>query len=876
MKSSFLKLVHNKLFGSKKDDPKLDRKGDSDRFSAPASDQFGPIPQLESEQFGMISDRKDPSPKAAQIAKPLPKSNASADQRKADYPKRPSEIRIRIGRNSTNEVALADRLDYYLPRLGYSRYSRDLLSFVINLMIKGKVRVDFGDYCEHLELVNPGDKLTSAQAMTLLDDFVAERERSEEEDHSREDHQRKKQAQLIEGSLVNARPAGESILSRLRKISSVSATAENWMPGQKLLDDFMIECTLGEGGMGKVYQVLSLSSDVTFAVKRNKGLSEAARRNFLAELQTWIDLPDHPNIVACRFFRTMGEEVLIFSEYVDGGSLRDWIDQKALYEAPYVRTPQEVLARMLDIAIQFAWGIHCAHEAGIIHQDIKPANVMMTLDGTAKVADFGLAGAQRTAGETAAGDPKQTILASYSGMTPAYCSPEQATAAAQYRAGAAYEMLPKLTRRTDLWSWGVSVFEMFTGEVTWHSGAVAAEALELHLKTQEKEGPIPAMPSEVAEVLRGCFRKDPARRWESLGKIVDLMKAAYRKVMGAEYPRVLTLLERRAAPQAGVAERTLQGAQWNDPQVWLERALKAAGRDPSEAAEIVTNHGRSRRGQLVTDLAVYDEARRMLERLVTEGGKDLESILARLCNAAAPVQQAADDFPGALGLSNKAIQILEQLVNIGGQRELANDLAIAYMNKANALRGLGDRQEAFALYDRAIEIFERLVIGEGRRELAQHLAIAYMNKANALHGLDDHQAAVTLDDRAIKTFERLVISEGRRELVHDLAIVYMNKANALRDFGDELEAVIFYDQAIGIWERLVNIGGRRELAGDLARAKAFHGVCLIFLDKKDRGQKEAREAMVALSAEIKRTGRSDLKAALDWVAKQIGEKGVEN
>ena len=70
-----------------------------------------------------------------------------------------------------------------------------------------------------------------------------------------------------------------------------------------------------------------------------------------------------------------------------GGSLSDWIKDGRLYEG----APEAALARILDIAIQFAWGLDYSHEQGLIHQDVKPANVMMTKDGLAKVTDFGLA-----------------------------------------------------------------------------------------------------------------------------------------------------------------------------------------------------------------------------------------------------------------------------------------------------------------------------------------------------------------------------------------------------------------------------------------------------------------------------------------------------
>src|SRR5438309_10505616 len=89
---------------------------------------------------------------------------------------------------------------------------------------------------------------------------------------------------------------------------AIAARSDDWYPGQTLLDDFAVQRVLGEGGMGKVYLVKSRTTNMRFAVKRARGLSEGERRNFLAELQTWIDLPEHPNLVPCRFFRTVGDK----------------------------------------------------------------------------------------------------------------------------------------------------------------------------------------------------------------------------------------------------------------------------------------------------------------------------------------------------------------------------------------------------------------------------------------------------------------------------------------------------------------------------------------------------------------------------------------
>ena len=599
---------------------------------------------------------------------------------------------------------------------------------------------------------------------------------------------------------------GGSLAEKQRQ--AAVARSEDWHPGQILLDDFAVERVLGEGGMGKVYLVKSRSTNMRFAVKRARGLSERERRNFLAELQTWIDLPEHPNLVPCRFFRTVGDEVLIFAEYVGGGSLKNWIDSRKLYEGAATKT----LERLLDTAIQSAWGLQCVHELGLVHQDVKPANVMMDKDAhvamqgvKARVTDYGLARARAAAGQQYASQAGESILVSSGGYTPAYCSPEQAAGR-------------KLDQRTDVWSWGVSVLEMFQGGVTWQSGIAAAESLKTLLEHNGEEDDIPAMPNGLAELLKGCFRKDPAQRWKSMEAVVQQLREIYRAVVGTEYSRALDKIEHKATPQLGAGERsTREGAAWMHAREWLELALRAEGRDPAEAAEILARHGSSRRGQLVADVATYDEARRMYERLIKGGRKDLEIDLAALCYNAALVHETADDSSGALGLYDRAIEILERLVNVEGRRELADGLASIYSSKAVTFSNLGDKRAAVGLYDRAIEIRERLVNVEGRRELANGLAMVYMNKAIAVSNLGDNLAAVGLYDRAIEIRERLVNIEGRREFANDLAEVYQNKATAVALLGDNRAALGLYDRAIEIWERLVNIEGRRELANHLAR-----------------------------------------------------------
>jgi predicted Zn finger-like uncharacterized protein len=646
----------------------------------------------------------------------------------------------------------------------------------------------------------------------------------------------------------------ESVLGRKGRCKrcQTSFVLSRWSVGQVFLDDFVVERLLGAGGMGAVYLVRSRSSGQPFALKTvlaSRFADPVSRRNFLDELQTWIDLPEHPHLAACRFFRTVGDEIAIFAEYVAGGSLADWIRERKLTR----------LEGMLDVAIQFAWGLHAAHEHGLVHQDVKPANVLLTPEGVAKVADFGLARARAVAGERAAAGPGQSVLVSAGGMTPAYCSPEQA------------EGRP-LSRKTDVWSWGLSVLEMFTGEVTWQTGQAAPDVLEACLESGPEDARLARLPADLAEVLRRCFRQDPAGRWAKLDDAAQALWRLYREAAGKEYSRQAPAV-RPSGRHATVTydRRTVGGATWADPREWLRKAVREAGRSAAEVEALLPARQGSRRAQAIADLAAYEEARRIFERLVARGRQDLEEDLATLCMEKASVHQDCEDWPGAATLYDRAIALWERLLERGDGRHLRFGLAVACMNQGARMNELGDNRAAVALYDRAISIAERLVEQEGRRELRGDLALFCRNKAVAMNDLGDKRAALALYDRAITLYERLVVQEGRRELQENLALACLNEAIAVNDLGDKRAAVALYDRAVTLYERLVEQEGRRELAGDLAWGMVNRAETLLLLGRREQAQTDARTAVRMLRSEIARTGHADLQRVLDYATTALKE-----
>ncbi len=298
-----------------------------------------------------------------------------------------------------------------------------------------------------------------------------------------------------------------------------------WQEGDVILDLYEVKRVHTGGGMGLVYRVHHRGWGMDLAVKSPRATyfqNETQKENFVRECFTWMDLGLHPNTVSCYYVRTLGGIPRVFAEYVDGGSLKDWIDSRKLYEGGH----EPILRRILDIAIQFAWGLHYAHENGLVHQDVKPANVLMTPDGITKVTDFGLAMARAVAGEQglSVGQSGQTLVVRGAGLcTREYASPEQVAG-------------DPLTRKTDIWSWGVSVLELFTGIMPPY-GPAAGEVLENYLQTGPEENDLPPMPDPVVDLLRHCFQKNPEDRPESMAHISEILQSLFKQITTRNYGR---------------------------------------------------------------------------------------------------------------------------------------------------------------------------------------------------------------------------------------------------------------------------------------------------------------------------------------------------
>jgi WD40 repeat protein/serine/threonine protein kinase len=301
-----------------------------------------------------------------------------------------------------------------------------------------------------------------------------------------------------------------------------------WNKGDVVLGLYEVK-DIHSGGMGTVYRVRHRTWDMDMAVKSPHAecfRTARHKRHFIHECNTWLRLGLHPNIVSCYYVRMLGGVPRVFTEYVEGGSLAEGIRTHRLYEGG----PEAALHRILDFAIQCAWGLAYAHQRGIVHQDVKPANVMLTGEGVAKLTDYGIARGRIHAEGEDDTRPPLSVLVSFGGMTPAFCSPEQ-------RAG--HDLGPS----TDVWSWGLSVLEMFAGgpfwiyESTMRDGTRAAEALAFLEQTKTVEAIFPRLPELVAGLLKQCFQPEPAARPADMAAVARQLAGMYERILGHPYPR---------------------------------------------------------------------------------------------------------------------------------------------------------------------------------------------------------------------------------------------------------------------------------------------------------------------------------------------------
>lgn len=392
--------------------------------------------------------------------------------------------------------------------------------------------------------------------------------------------------------------------------------------------------------------------------------TEKQKDSFISECEAWINLGLHPHIVSCYYVREIGGIPAIFSEWMDGGSLKNIIEDGSLYG-------DGAEERILDIAIQFARGLHYTHEQGLIHQDVKPDNLLLTKTGEAKVADFGIAKARISATVLDTNMPYDATMFSVSGgYTPAYASIEQV------RGG-------KLTRRTDIYSWAVSVVEMYLGERRWTDGVIVSMACENYFSEARV-----AVPKAMQALLKECLNMEEEKRPHDFSVVEQRLLGIYRDTFGIDYNR--TQPKAAADTADSLNNRALSFLDIGKPQEAEKYWKKALSLDPNHVESVYNLSLKLWRSGKICDLDAVRSIEACMQNNWTWKGY---YCLAKVHLERGDKEKAAsilERMSGNLGIISNNDSIKERLAG----DKLLTQLRAAPKKGAKAL---GDRYEAYAV-----------------------------------------------------------------------------------------------------------------------------------------------------------------------------------
>ena len=261
---------------------------------------------------------------------------------------------------------------------------------------------------------------------------------------------------------------------------------------------------IGQGGMATAYLARQTSLDRLVVLKvldTSRNASPQVVERFLNEGRLVAAL-NHPHVITIYDINTSGFDVFIAMEYVEGGDLKEKLATQSF-------TPSEAI----EIIQKLASGLHAAHLKGIIHRDVKPANVLFRSDGTPLLTDFGIA-----KDITAEGDLTATGM--FVG-SPNYMSPEQAEA-------------EDIDGRTDIYALGVLFYELLTGQKPYLSDSVV-EVLMMHKKAK-----IPTLPEGLEtyqEFINLTMAKDRKKRFPDAATLGDYLANLSQKLSDAQHEK---------------------------------------------------------------------------------------------------------------------------------------------------------------------------------------------------------------------------------------------------------------------------------------------------------------------------------------------------
>ena len=524
--------------------------------------------------------------------------------------------------------------------------------------------------------------------------------------------------------------------------------------GDIILKVYKVEKVLGVGGSGKVFLVRRTLDGQTYAAKTihsDKIDSTRLRQDLLREIRVSQKLGDHPHIVPSRFFRMVNGSFVVFSDYVGGGTLHHWIRSGKV----------NTVEKFLDIAIQTAWGLDVTHSAGIIHKDIKPANVLMEPDGRARVADFGL----------------------IRGMTPTFCSPEQAS----------HE---KLTTATDMWSWALMLMVMWFGKGKWMIGPQGDQAVRYLGRDEWRLG---AAPEALIRLLDHCLQINPADRPLNMLHLAEDLKQIYKRVTGHDYLREEPPEISSCTDSQSQRDRVsvMDGLNWDNPKKLLDEIttrLEASSMDVKSLLPELQNQ----EVNFVDDLNTYIFIEGILKKLSAQGNPEWLEMLQRVLTLKAWLLLESNDLNGSMEIHRESMEICRELILYHNRMDLWRtmgnrlaDIALVHLQLREDDKALENSLAAIELLEKTPERFQDIRYQKDRQTMYGHKGIIHSN----LNHPEEAEAAFR---QSYELSLNLDLDKASDEYGQNLATTAFNLGSFLAAHGKFEEALKYLKEAADI------------------------------------------------------------------------------